>query len=304
MPNLRHTKPYTQQFRFIVTREHAGLSLIDFYNRRFSFRSADYWVGLMCSGAITVNQQGVAPDYRLKQDDVIITRRDDVEEPDVADGYQILFEDKGLLVIDKPAPLPVHPAGRYYKNSLIYILREKFPEKKFHTIHRIDTWTTGVLVMATEDETARFLHMQVERQQIKKEYGVLAVGDFGESEFIIDEPVGRIDGAHRGTGPLITDPKESRTIFTPLAKKGAISFLKAEPLTGRTNQIRVHLKARGGHVLNDPLYAPSPQTAIPFMGLHCRRMTFRPAKDTDPVAFEAPWPGHFKKYFNVQAFQS
>lgn len=295
---MRRIPLYSQHYRFAVTEEYAGLGLIDFFAKRFSFKPREYWTCLLEDGDISVNNQGVDPHYILKTEDVIRTLRRDVQEPDVNDDYQILFDQDGVLVLNKPAPLPVHPAGRYYKNSLIHILGEKDPNIKFHTIHRLDTWTTGVLILATEPERARFIHIQVEKKKIQKAYGVLAQGDFGTEEFTIDQAVGRVDGAHRGVGPGITEAKESVTVFKPLVRNGDVTFLRAEPMTGRTNQIRVHIQAAGGHVLNDPLYSPAAGRRVPYMGLHCREMSFQIRPDQEPKRFEAPWPDHFLKYFS------
>jgi RluA family pseudouridine synthase len=319
LKQLRHTPPYSQQFRYTVLKEYDGWKIIDLYLDRFSFRPKEYWEELMAVGDITVNDQNVPSDYTLKEKDIIITKRHDVTEPDVNPHYEILYEQDGILILNKPSPLPVHPAGRYYKNSLIYILREQNPETTFHTIHRLDTWTTGVLVMATNKDKAKLLHKQVEKQEFEKEYGVLAIGDFGNDEFIIDEDVGRRNGIQRGFGPDITEAKNALTKFVPITKNGDITFLKAYPLTGRTNQIRVHINAAGGHILNDPLYSPkenqerSPLSVVrgpsykktenelrstdnEFMGLHCYKMTFKIQKDQEAQTFTAPWPKHFLQF--------
>lgn len=295
---LRHIPIYTQQYRFTISEEFKDKNIIDFFSERFSFKPREYWIRLLEEGDISVNNQGVDVDYILMDNDVVRTLRRDVQEPAVNADYKILFDDDGVLVIDKPAPLPVHPAGRYFKNSLLSILKENNPDIKFHTIHRLDSWTTGVLVLATNKERARVLHLQVEKKTVKKAYGVLAGGDFGEQEFTIDEAVGRVDGAFRGVGPEITEAKDSVTLFKPLIKKGDVTLLMAQPLTGRTNQIRVHVQAAGGYVLNDPLYSPRKSEIIPYMGLHCREMTFRLYPGEEAVTFKAPWPDHFLKYFS------
>lgn len=269
----------------------------------------------MAKGEITLNREPVLPSAILKVDDVMHTVRNDVQEPDVNAGYEIIYEADGLLVVNKPAPLPVHPAGRFYKNSLTYILQEQFPEKNFHTIHRLDLLTTGVLVLATDPKMAGVVHRQMDRHQVSKVYGVLAVGDFGDKEFVIDAPIGRLQGNRRGVGETITEAKPATTRFTPIAKNGDVTLLKAEPITGRTNQIRVHVQAAGGHVLGDPLYGAArelraqhlpeengEQIKTKFIGLHCRAMSFSLAHNESPREFVASWPEHFLKYFGNELF--
>ncbi len=305
MKPLRHISPYTQQYRFETTKEYAGKSVINFYVQRFGFKPREYWMEMIERGDILLNRQGVDADQILKLGDVLHTIRRDVEEPPVNDEICIIHEGDGVLVLNKQAPIPIHPSGRYFKNSLIHILREKIPDTVFHTIHRLDTWTTGVLVMATEATVARHLHLQVEKRQMKKIYGVLAVGDFGDKEFSVNIPVGRVDGAHRGTGPNITEAREALTIFTPLARKNNVTFLRAELITGRTNQIRVHVQAAGGAVLGDPLYTrPAGQGGVDhspdFMGLHCRSMELSPAPGKEPQKFVADWPLCYLEYFSKE----
>lgn len=295
---LRHTPPYSQQYRFIIPEQYVGQNIIDFFTNRFSFKPRDYWLQLLANQQISVNNQGVDQDYVLQRNDLLHTRRDDVTEPDVNADFKIIHDADGVFVINKPAPLPVHPVGRYYKNSLIYILDEIYPDRKFHTIHRIDVWTTGVLVMGSDPVVAKYLHRQVEKQRNKKIYAVLAKGDFGDNEFVADQAIGRVEGAHRGVGPDVLDPKQSKTIFTPLAKNGDVTLLRAEPVTGRTNQIRVHIQACGGHILNDPLYSPLPSEQQEFIGLHCRDMRFSLKYPDEPVSFKAEWPEHYRRFFS------
>jgi RluA family pseudouridine synthase len=263
-----------------------------------------------------VNGVRAGPETVLAVTDLIATYRAEVTEPPVNDHIEILYEDDGLMILNKPAPLPVHPSGRFEKNSLISILRERAgdPEKPFHPIYRLDAWTTGVFLMATESERARFLHRQVEKKRMKKTYAVLAVGNFGDAPFTVDAPIGRRSGGRRGVGAELEKSKPCVTRFTPLARArtegGArpsdrpLTLLKAEPLTGRTNQIRIHIQHAGGYVLNDPLYSPmfTPEAweEIPFLGLHCREMGFALTPGHTDFHIRAPWPEGFRAHFQGQ----
>ncbi len=295
----RRTPPYTQNYRTEIKSEDAGVSLIDFFCRRFFFFTRDQWLDYIAREAITVNRDKASPDDIIKVGDIIHSFRNDVQEPDVRDDYEVLYEENGVLVVNKPAPLPVHAAGRYYKNSLLYILQEKFPDKKFHTIHRLDLWTTGVLFLATDPKAAAIIHREMDKGQVEKMYGVLATGNFMQKEFIVDEPIGRLSGNRRGVGGHLDEAKPAVTRFTVIAQKDDVTLLKAEPITGRTNQIRVHIQAAGGHIVGDPLYGAG-EAATDFMGLHCRSMRLKIAQGSEPTTFVAPWPDGFKKYFSVE----
>lgn len=303
----RRTEPYDQQFLFVVTPDFAGKTLLEFYTTKFKYKTPEYWHSLITQGLVNLNHLPTFPDTVLAIGDEIRTKRLDVTEPDVNAHIEILYERNGLFVLNKKAPMPVHPSGRYFKNSLTTVLRELYPEKSFHTIHRLDKWTTGVLILATDSKVARHMHLQVEKQRIEKTYGVLGVGAFPEKTFLVDESIGRIDGVYRGTGDLVRNPKSSQTKFCIVHShptQNNLHLLKANPITGRTNQIRVHMQTAGGYVLHDPLYSPAQQaddTMIPFLGLHCRSMTFL-LPDGKPTTIQAPWPTEFLKLFPKIAF--
>jgi 23S rRNA pseudouridine1911/1915/1917 synthase len=295
---LRHIPPYDYQYRFVVDEFYAGKTVADFYADRFAFKPREYWLDLITKGDIKINKEICEPGQVLQKDDVLHTLGRGIQEPPVNAELDVLLERDYVFVLNKKAPIPVHPSGRYYRNTLIHVLEEQYPGTKFHPIHRLDSWTTGVLVWATEPERAKFLHRQVEKKTIGKIYGVLAVGDLPKEKFLVDEAVGRLPGGVRGFGPELIDPKASRTEFTPYLTRNGVTILKANLLTGRTNQIRIHLQSIGAHVLNDPKFSPTPtEDNIPFLGLHCRSMSFN-ILPNEPITVTAPWPAGFLEHFS------
>lgn len=296
---FRHTPPYDKTYFTHIDEEFAGVSVIDFYTQRFRFLSRAEWLEVIASGVATVNGAVSAPEQILQKGDVIRTDRRDVMEPAVNDVFDILYDADGLFVINKPAPLPVHPSGRYWKNTLTEILSERCPGIKFHPIYRLDSWTTGVLILAKTEAAARVLHRQVLKKRMRKLYAVLARGVTSLEPFEVAAPIGRSTGGFRGVGAHMLEAKPALTRFWPLLRKDDVTLLAAEPVTGRTNQIRVHLQHVGAHVLNDPLYgpeAPPNKDVAPFLGLHCRRMQFEwPVGN--PFEICAPWPEPFVELF-------
>lgn len=341
----RHIPAYEKTYLTNVGSEFAGGTLLDFYAKRFKFKPRVEWEAIIRSGVSAVNGVRATPETVLAATDLIATYRSEVIEPPVNDAIQILYQDDGLMILNKPAPLPIHPSGRFEKNSLISILRERnvagpgsatntdtgvaiatldantgttATVQSYHPIYRLDAWTTGVFLMATDPDRARFLHRQVEKKRMRKVYAVLAVGEFGEAPFTIDAPIGRGPDGRRATGSELEHSKPCVTRFTPLMQARyrpvatcgtvrvpidarPITLLKACPLTGRTNQIRVHVQAAGGYVLNDPLYSPmfTPEAweEIPFLGLHCRTMAFALSPERPDFQISAPWPEGFVQYF-------
>lgn len=302
----RQPPPYDHQYRFEVKDEFIGYNILSLYNERFAFKPESYWLDLIQKNDITVNHQGIDENYILKKDDVIRTIRRDIIEPKVNEAYEILFQQNGILILNKPAPLPVHPSGRFFKNTLTSILKEDLQLETIHTIHRLDLWTTGVLILATEKEAAKSLHLQVENQNMGKSYGVLAKGNFPDKPFEVNVPIGRVRGVRREAGNHIPKAKESKTVFFPICRKDDLTLLKAIPVTGRTNQIRAHIHYSKGFILNDPLYSPTPidEENIDFMGLHCREMTFMIDENTRKSVL-APWPDGFHQIFgsNLDKFE-
>jgi 23S rRNA pseudouridine1911/1915/1917 synthase len=302
---LRHTPPYDKTYYTHIGDEFVGKSVIDFYSQRFRFLSREQWLEVIASGVATVNGVVSAPDQILQNGDVIRTDRRGVMEPPVNDVFDILYDADGLFVINKPAPLPVHPSGRYWKNTLTEILIERYPAIKFHPIYRLDSWTTGVLILAKTEAAARVLHRQVMKKKMRKLYAVMARGVASLEPFDVAAPIGRGLCGFRAAGDDTREPKPALTRFWPLLQKDDITLLAAEPVTGRTNQIRVHLQHVGAHVLNDPLYgpeAPPNKDAIPFLGLHCRRMQFEwPAGN--PFEICAPWPKPFIELFGSEKLE-
>lgn len=294
-----HRDTYSYRYRYEISTQEAGQSLIDLMTHRFSFRSQEYWLELNEKGLISVNGQGQDPGYILQENDVLHTERPDVSEPDVNADIQFIYDKEGLLIVNKPAPLPVHPSGRFYKNSLTYILKEQYDFETLHTLHRLDHFTTGVLCLATDSKVARQMHMQFEKKSVRKVYAVLVQGHLGREPFKVDQPIGRVDGVLRGCGLDVTGAKESLTHFLPIASAGDYQLLLAEPVTGRTNQIRVHATFAGAPVWNDPLYGEGQADEVTEIGLHCLAMKFKHEfLDAGQHEFMAAIPDHFQTYFS------
>lgn len=292
-------EPYSYRYRYPVVEAEAGQSLIQLMSTRFTFRSMDYWLDLIDRGLISVNEQGQSPDYILVEGDIIHTERPDVTEPDVNANIQIVHEKDGALILNKPAPIPVHPSGRFYKNSLTYILKEQFGYEKLHTLHRLDHMTTGVLCFATDSDVARQMHLQFEKKSVRKAYAVIVTGNLGDKPFEVNQPIGRVEGVLRGCGLDVDGAKESLTKFWPIAKSKDLQLLLAEPVTGRTNQIRVHAQYAGACVWQDPLYSDDPDDTVTQMGLHCLAMKFNKRYlDLDQTEFYADVPEHYHELFS------
>lgn len=234
----------------------------------------------------------------------------------------ILFESKDYLVLNKPAGLVVHADGRTAEPTLTDWILEKYPELKSvgeplllsngktilrpGIVHRIDRETSGVIVVAKNDHAFGFLKKQFKKREVRKIYHVFVYGEMKQSDGWIDRPIGRSKNdfrrytAERGVRGEI---REALTYYRVLEKRNGITFAEIQPKTGRTHQIRVHLKAIGYPVVADTLYAPKKDPVLGFTrtALHARSIEFRDLENK-VVKVEAPYPEDFER--GIQEFKA
>lgn len=237
----------------------------------------------------------------------------------------ILYEDDEVLAVNKPAGLVVHPDGRTTEPTLADWILEKYPSihgvgeaisltsggviEKWGIVHRIDRDTSGVLLVAKTQESFLNLKSQFQARTIKKSYRTIAQGFFKEKVGTIDRPIGRSKsdfrrwsaeyGARGELREAVTDYKVLGEGVVPLLKgKDVIrlSYLEVNPHTGRTHQIRVHLKAVGHPILCDSLYSPKSPKVLGFerMALHAFSVVFKGLNGAEHKV-EAPLPEDFKQ---------
>lgn len=232
----------------------------------------------------------------------------------------ILYEDNDVVVINKPAGLVVHPDGRTKEYTLVDWVRERYPSiaeaqvgepivqtsgeviEKPGLVHRIDRETSGILLIAKTQESFLSLKAQFQARTIKKEYNAFVYGGFKESYGVIEKPIGRSASDFRrwsaeygARGELREAKTEYWVLGEGVTQGKKISYLKVAPHTGRTHQIRVHLKAVGHPLLSDGLYAPKMPALLGFSrtALHASKITFK-GLDGAERSVEAPLPEDFQ----------
>lgn len=181
-------------------------------------------------------------------------------EPEVARGIRILWEDEALVMVEKPAPLPMHASGRYHRNTLQYLLNLVYEPKFLRPVHRLDANTRGLVLFARTRHFCRLLQQQFLNDKVEKIYRVKVQGspEWNEKvcEFAISKEV-------EGPGGRSVDEKDGLSARTEFSVKercaDATTWLEAKLGSGRTNQIRVHLWELGFPVVGDPCYLPNKQ---------------------------------------------
>ena len=205
---------------------------------------------------------------------------------------KIIYEDEYLLVIDKPAVLPVLPDG-WEKNApyLVKTLEEEYG--KIWIVHRLDKITSGAMVFARDAETHRALNIQFEERQAEKVYHAIVEGIPQWNEKIAKHPL-RINVGHKHrTGVSDKYGKPSETRFKVIKRYQEAALIEARPVTGRTHQIRVHAYALGHPLLGDILYGASETHLIARPALHAHSLTFTHPQSAERQTFLAERPQDF-----------
>ncbi|MBN8456605.1 MAG: RluA family pseudouridine synthase [Verrucomicrobia bacterium] len=215
-------------------------------------------------------------------------------EPAVATDIRVVHEDDWLLVLDKPAPLPMHPAGRFNRNTLQHFLRLAMAPEIPLPVHRLDANTTGLVVFARDRGSCHALQRQFAGGTVAKRYLVRVHGHPPNDGFELSYPISNAPGQ---TGTHAVDHangRPSHTGFTVLSRlDDGTSLLEARPGTGRTNQIRIHLWQAGYPICGDPAYLTNQRIGAtqtlapedPPMALHALRLAFRHPRDGRAVEF-------------------
>ena len=196
---------------------------------------------------------------RVRRGQVLNLWRPAPDEPDTPQAFEVLHEDDAIVVLNKPAGLPVHPTARFLRNTLTALVAARFPQDPPRLCHRLDRETSGVLIMARGVDAERAIKAAFFHRRVRKEYLAIVEGDPGDSG-VIEAPIGvdrnspiRIKQAVTRSGlPAVTR-------YQRVAQRGAFSLLRVRPETGRQHQIRVHLAYIGAPIVGDKLYGPDPQ---------------------------------------------
>ena len=219
-------------------------------------------------------------------------------EPEVNVSIRVLHEDEAIIVLHKPAPLPMHPSGRFNRNTLVHFLHEAWHPEKPRPAHRLDANTSGLVVCARTRHFAKLLQPQFSRGEIGKTYLARIIGHPPEDSFTIDAPISEEPRALGARG-IDDTGLEALTEFRVLSRDpDGTSLLEVTPLTGRTNQIRIHLWHAGSPIKGDPAYLPQGKrgdtqtlsVGSPPMCLHAWKIAFRHPLTGSPVEFTAEPP--------------
>jgi 23S rRNA pseudouridine1911/1915/1917 synthase len=246
-------------YRHAVQRADAGRRLLEHYAQRFTHATEAEWRARIELGVVLVNGARVAPDRELRMGDEVTFHRPPWEEPDVPLVFGVVFEDEHVLVVDKPAGLQVQPGGAFLEHTLWRQVRRSAPERADASpVHRLGRGTSGLVLFGLTNEARAALSAQFRRLEPCKTYLALARGTTLPDSVQARHTIGTIPH-----GPLTVwcarpDGKPAHTRIRVLARDVALerSLVAAQPITGRADQIRIHLAACGAPLVGDELFAP------------------------------------------------
>lgn len=198
-----------------------------------------------------------------------------VVEPVVDTDLRFRYTDDELSVVEKPAPMPVHPSGRYNKHSMVSLLKHVFPNQQFLPVHRLDADTTGLMILAHTKAAARHLARQFEGRVVRKTYLAEVKGRVEATQFQSRAPVSKRP-AREGRREIDREGQRAWTEFRVRDRPGNTTLLEVVPHSGRTNQIRVHLASEGLPILGDQAYGEdaSIKSGTSRLHLHAWRISF------------------------------
>lgn len=285
--------------------EYSGQRIDNFLLRILKGVPKSYIYRIVRKGEVRINKGRIKADYRLQSGDQlrIPPLRMATQAPPTKPGKwvleslanAILYEDNGLLVINKPSGIAVH-GGSGINYGVIEALRELRPQEKgLELVHRIDRDTSGCLMLAKRRSALRGYHQQLQQGEIEKRYLAMIAGNWGgEQRRRVDAPLQK-NTLRSGERVVRVDPegKHALTLFQVVESFSQVTLVEALLRTGRTHQIRVHLAHLGTPILGDEKYgtpasdALSKEIGLKRLALHAASLTL-PRPDQPPLRIEAP----------------
>ena len=270
---------------------------------------------LVAAGGVRRNQRVVRKGAdRLQEGDELVIDDDRIPQPeapsaDASLGLDVRFEDDAVVVVHKPAGLVVHPGAGTPQGTLVNALLDRYPglasvgdPSRPGIVHRLDKGTSGLLMVARTEEARASLVDQLASRSVERRYLAVACDHLESDRGLIDAPLGR-DRRHPTRMAVVADGRDARTHYTVQRRAttpGQATVLECRLETGRTHQIRVHLKAIGHPVLGDALYG-GVRDNVPFErpALHAAELVFTHPSTGERLAFVADPPDDLARLLDL-----
>ena len=252
---------------------------------------------------VLVNDKVIKSSYKVSNGDVILItdKEEDMSVKPEKMDIDIVYEDDDVMVINKKSGVVVHPAPGNYSgtlvNGLMYLSKDLSHvngEFRPGIVHRIDKDTSGLLIVAKNDKAHRILAEELKEKKVKRKYSALVSGVINHDLGEIDAPIGRDPSDRKKMCVTSTNSKDAITHFRVLERYKNASLIECELETGRTHQIRVHMKYINHPVINDPVYGKNNHGEFGQL-LHAKEITFTHPTTKEVMTFSCEVPEEFNK---------
>jgi len=315
-PDQDDDAPEVQTYSFVIKPAHGLKRLDQHLASRFPAHSRTFMKRLIEEGAVTVNGAPAKPSCTPRPGDelvahVPVTFVERVEPEEIP--LDIIYEDEWILVVNKPPDMVVHPAKGHLSGTLVNAvawhckqLSRRGGELRAGIVHRLDRDTTGVILLVKNESVHESLSRQFEQRSIKKQYLAICEGCPELDSDVIDAPIGPHSRHVEMMAVRHDVGRAARTVYEVVERLGDFSIVRCFPESGRTHQIRVHLRHIGHPVVCDAAYgrreaicpadltgsepAPSEAPLLARQALHARRLRIRHPALGREMEFEAPVP--------------
>ncbi len=259
----------------IIQPQQEGLELLSWISERFTYFPRVKWKQYIIEKRVQINHNSIVPKTVLYKGDIVTFNPEPVIEPSIDKDYKVVYEDKDLLVINKPPNLPCHPGGIYFENTLWYILKQEYEYISF--INRLDRETSGIMLIAKNKESASFYFNKMRERDIEKEYLLLVHGclkDIIDARgWLIKDSASSIRKKRKFLPDDNADSEEgnsyrefSHSSFRAIKSDKKYTLLQCKIFTGRTHQIRASISSLGYPVVGDKIYGLDESYFLKFIG--------------------------------------
>lgn len=294
-----------EEFIFIIEQEEVGNRIDVFLAENSEDLSRSAAQKLIDEEHVLVNGKKTKSNYKLRLQDKIQMQVPEAVEVEILPediALDILYEDKDVIVVNKPQGMVVHPAPGHSSgtlvNALLFHCKNDLSgingQKRPGIVHRIDKDTTGVLMVAKNDVAHQSLAEQLAKHTITRKYNAIVFNGFQEDEGTVDQPIGRNPLDRKKMAITHKHSRHAVTHYRVLERLGQFTLIEAQLETGRTHQIRVHMTHIGHPLLGDLVYGPKKQPfRLDGQALHARVLGFEHPTTGEYMEFEAPLPDSF-----------